>query len=44
MKYIKYWSKLHLEHGKSLKTRMIQIYGEESTRHIIHSPAYENGI
>jgi len=27
-------NKLHLEHGESLKTRLLHLYGEESTRHI----------
>ena len=42
-------NKLHLEHGESLKTRLIHLYGEETTRHIrlfekiLHSPAYEDG-
>ena len=41
-------NKLRLEHGESLKTRLIHLYGEETTRHIrlfeiLHSPAYEDG-
>ena len=39
---------LHIEHGESLKSRILHLYGKETTRHIhlfeiLHPPAYEDG-